>query len=82
MENQHRKIAGYRDFDQTDLDLINKIKEIGNETLATLCNEVEQRVVSCSDNPSESLHWLNQGEQALREGIMFLVRAVANPKGF
>lgn len=33
MENQHRKIAGYRELSQTEIDLINRIKAKGGELL-------------------------------------------------
>ena len=31
MENQHRKITGYRELSQNEIDLMNKIKEKGEE---------------------------------------------------
>lgn len=34
MENQHRKITGYRELSQTEIDLMNRIKEKGAELLA------------------------------------------------
>lgn len=34
MENQHRKIKGYRDLSQEEIDLMNRIKEKGAELLA------------------------------------------------
>lgn len=33
MENQHRKIAGYRELSQTEIDLMNRIKAKGGELL-------------------------------------------------
>ena len=33
MENQHRKIAGYRELSQEEIDLMNRIKEKGAELL-------------------------------------------------
>ena len=33
MENQHRKITGYRDLSQTEIDLMNRIKAKGAELL-------------------------------------------------
>ena len=29
MENQHRKITGYRELNQTEIDLMNKVKALG-----------------------------------------------------
>lgn len=34
MENQHRKIAGYRELSQEEIDLMNRIKAKGAELLA------------------------------------------------
>lgn len=34
MENQHRKIAGYRELSQEEIDLMNRIKASGAELLA------------------------------------------------
>lgn len=34
MENQHRKIKGYRELSQEEIDLMNRIKEKGAELLA------------------------------------------------
>lgn len=34
MENQHRKIKGYRELSQEEVDLMNRIKEKGAELLA------------------------------------------------
>lgn len=33
MENQHRKIAGYRELNEAEIDLMNRIKEKGAELL-------------------------------------------------
>ncbi|MDF5986528.1 hypothetical protein P4131_17610 [Pseudomonas aeruginosa] len=34
MDNQHRKIAGYRELAQDDIDLMNRVKAVGAELLA------------------------------------------------
>ncbi len=44
MENQHRKIAGYRDLSQEEIDLMNAIKAQGAELLklqAKLANHLQ-----------------------------------------
>lgn len=43
MENQHRKIKGYRELSQEEIDLMNRIKENGAELLA-LANELAGRL--------------------------------------
>lgn len=34
MENQHRKIKGYRELSQEEIDLMNRIKQVGSDLLA------------------------------------------------
>lgn len=36
MENQHRKITGYRDLSQTEIDLMNEIKALGTQIEAAV----------------------------------------------
>lgn len=43
MENQHRKIKGYRELSQEEIDLMNRIKSVGAELLA-LQNELSCRL--------------------------------------
>lgn len=43
MENQHRKIKGYRELSQEEIDLMNRIKIKGAELLA-LANELAGRL--------------------------------------
>lgn len=43
MENQHRKITGYRDLSQAEIDLMNRIKSAGAQLL-TLHAEVLQHL--------------------------------------
>ncbi|GAA3721276.1 hypothetical protein GCM10022421_32340 [Oceanisphaera sediminis] len=40
MENQHRKISGYRELSQEEIDLMNRIKSQGRE-LMVLCDELK-----------------------------------------
>lgn len=43
MENQHKKISGYRDLTQAEIDLMNKIKAKGAE-LGDLIDEVKNHI--------------------------------------
>lgn len=43
MDNQHKKIKGYRDLSQDEIDLMNRIKEKGQELLA-LQAELEHKL--------------------------------------
>lgn len=86
MDNQHKKITGYRDLTQQEIDLINKIKAVGN-TLEELFDEVEQTnliIGKCSelDEIAEPTLWTNQAKINLKIGLMALTRAVAKPTSF
>ena len=80
MENQHQKIKGYRDLNQDEIDLMNKIKEQG-EQLSKLIDEL-QIVNAQTGNHAIDMRWVNVGKTDLQKGIMALVRAVAQPTSF
>ena len=74
MENQHRKIQGYRELSQDEIDLMNEIKVKGIELgqlVAKLraCGELDQR-------------WVSIGATDLQTGLMALTRSVARPTFF
>lgn len=57
MDNQHRKISGYRELTQAEIDLMNEIKAMGPQ-LESLANKVREHIaqqresterVECSD---------------------------------
>lgn len=54
MENQHRKIRGYRELSQVEIDLMNEIKELGPQ-IEKVLTKVE-------------LHLINQQQAAYRAG--------------
>lgn len=74
MENQHRKISGYRELSQTEIDLMNKIKAKGAE-LGELVSEMQS-------NPDLLQRWISIGATDLQTGLMALTRAVAQPTTF
>jgi hypothetical protein len=74
MENQHRKIKGYRDLSQEEIDLMNRIKSFGPE-LKKLCEDLSQ--IEGVDH-----RWLAIGKTHLQEGLMTLTRGVARPDFF
>lgn len=74
MENQHQKIKGYRDLSQEEIDAMNKIKLHGQQ-LGLLVQELKQI-------PGIDLRWLDMATEELQKGIMFAVRAVAQPTTF
>ena len=78
MDNQHRHIKGYRDLSQTEIDRMNQIKAMG-EQLGLLVNELR---TSTTDDKVHDQRWVSIGATHLQEGIMALVRAVAQPTTF
>ena len=74
MDNQHKKIKGYRDLSQDEIDLMNKIKEQG-ACLGLMISDLNN--LTGIDGV-----WVSQSEMLLKQGIMAAVRAVARPDSF
>lgn len=74
MENQHRKIKGYRDLSQKEIDLMNEIKAKGVE-LGDLVSKLR-----ATDGLDQ--RWVSIGATDLQTGLMALVRSVAKPDTF
>ena len=92
MENQHRKIAGYRELSQAEIDLMNRIKAKGAELLALHAEVVEhigrQRDAATMDGSdgefarlvhAEPGRWAAIAKTDIQTGLMALTRAVAQP---
>lgn len=74
MENQHRKIKGYRELSQEEIDLMNEIKSMGI-ALGELVDKLRQ-----SGNLDQ--RWISIGATDLQTGLMALTRSVAKPEFF
>jgi hypothetical protein len=74
MENQHKKIKGYRDLSQEEIDAMNEIKAMGEQVgaLVEKVNEIE----------GVDLRWSFIAKEDLQKGFMALVRSVAQPGSF
>lgn len=91
MDDQHRKIRGYRELSQEEIDLMNRIKELG-PVMEKLIDDIYEHIANesynCSDERakeilvSNPMGWLNEGQMELQKGLMFLTRAVAQPQSF
>ncbi|MEQ9131115.1 MAG: hypothetical protein RJQ08_13595 [Salinisphaeraceae bacterium] len=85
MDNQHRKISGYRELEQREIDLINQIKAKGEELseLVASVRDVQDLMTKEHGSPdAEPLRWINIAQTHLQQGVMALIRAVAKPEGF
>lgn len=74
MENQHRKINGYRELDEAEIALMNEIKCAGVE-LESLVQRLQ--LLEAADQ-----RWVAIGATDLQTGLMALTRAVAKPTFF
>jgi predicted AAA+ superfamily ATPase len=85
MENQHRKITGYRELGQAEIDLMNEIKAKGVE-LGELIKKLEDNQVRITaehgTGDAEPYRWIAIGKTSLQQGLMALTRAVAKPEAF
>lgn len=95
MENQHRKISGYRELSQAEIDLMNEIKAFGpqlEQLLAKVESHIEGQIGAGinSENKDElerldtahPLRWAAIAKTDLQTGLMALTRAVAQPTFF
>lgn len=75
MDNQHKKISGYRDLSQSEIDAMNEGKELAVrvgewvEKLQTQGAALDQRAVSIA-------------KTNLQQGFMWGIRAIAQPTTF
>lgn len=74
MDNQHKKISGYRELTQEEIDQMNALKAVGTQ-LGLLIKNMKQ-------DPDVDQRWLSIAETHLQQGIMAAVRSVAKPNGF
>ena len=74
MDNQHRKITGYRELSQEEIDTMNAIKGHGValDALVTMMSSID----------GIDKRWLTIGTTDLQTGLMALTRAVAQPTTF
>ena len=74
MENQHRKIKGYRELSQEEINLMNEIKQKGVE--------LGELVAKLNTSSGLDQRWVSVGATDLQKGLMSLTRSVAKPEFF
>lgn len=95
MDNQHKKISGYRDLTETEVEIMNEIKQKERETLALMDKltsvrknqrnkliEREQRLIDglSAKQLGESSRCRNIAKEKLQTGFSWFVRSVALPE--
>lgn len=95
MDNQHRKIQGYNELSQEEIDLINEVKEMEArlnaliEKLHAENTDIEEVAIADQESgveqfatalfDSETQRWIRIGQDQIQLGLMALTRAIANP---
>lgn len=79
VENQHKKIEGYRDLQQDEIDLMNDIKEAEIQ-VAEVWKHVIRQGEDSEVAATLDLRWANIAKTHFQEGFSALVRAVAKPR--
>lgn len=74
MDTTSQKVTGYRQLTSDEIDLINSIKQNGNE-LGAAIDVIEA-------TPGVDKRALAIAQTNLQTGLMWLVRAIARPEGF
>lgn len=74
MDNQHKKITGYRDLSQEEIDAMNKSKELASQ-VGDFIDELEK-------NGYIDKRWLAIAKTDLQKAFMSLTRSIARPNSF
>lgn len=70
------KIIGYRQLNEVEAELMNRIKDVAN-TVGALVNAVK-----AAEGVDIDQRWASIGQTELQQGFMALVRSVARPTTF
>ena len=89
MDNQHRKITGYRELSQSDIDLMNEVKALGVAIEDALLKVRDHVHVQRVDATACDRHLLATPDRFIalaktdfQTALMYLTRAVAQPEFF
>ena len=74
MDNQHKKITGYRDLSQAEIDAMNEGK--------ALAAQVGEWIAKCQSNPDFDQRAVALGKTNLQQGFMWAIRGIAQPTTF
>lgn len=74
MDNQHKKITGYRDLSQEEIDAMNKSK--------ALASQVDDFIQELEKNGYVDKRWLAIAKTDLQKAFMALTRSIAKPSTF
>lgn len=75
VDNQHKKIQGYRNLSEEEIAKINVIKQFESDLKVFLKTVLE------SDAPGDAKRWMAMAKSNFETGFMYAVKAVARPTG-
>ncbi len=78
VDNQHKKISGYRDLTVTEIDMMNELKDI-EARLGHALTGLEDTVKAMAPEDREAMRWVAMARTNLETGMMFAIKAVARP---
>lgn len=74
MDNQHKRIKGYRDLTAEEIGKMNAAK--------SLAEQVGAFIATLESEPTVDKRWLAIGKTDLQKGFMAVIRAIAQPTTF
>ncbi|MDI5886074.1 hypothetical protein ACFO0O_00595 [Cobetia amphilecti] len=87
MDNQHRKISGYRELTQQEIDLMNEAKQLEAKCLVLhqkIADRLGDQALDPSDHKrleaSQGKRWCAIARTDIETGFMALVRSIAQPQ--
>lgn len=80
MDNQHKKITGYRDLTQEEIDFMNESKALAAQ-VGEFINKLEKTNVERGAVVAD-VGWLMTAKVDLQKGFMSLTRSIAKPSTF
>lgn len=93
MENQHRKINGYRELNQEEIDLMNEVKNLGPQIEGVLL-KVDAHITKLNElgksdsdlqlrlHQSTAYRFLALAKTEMQTGLMYATRSIAQPEFF
>lgn len=81
MENQHKKITGYRDLSQAEIDLMNEGKALAQQ-VGEFIEKLDKAEFAETIEQVPDGRWLSIGKTDLQKGFMAVIRSIAKPTTF
>lgn len=80
VDNQHKKIKGYRDLSEEEIALMNEAKELAEKVGDLVDRLGTSDVVPTTEGIDQ--RWLAIAKTDLQKGFMALIRSIAQPTTF